>query len=289
LRTLVVWWVTCLLWSSVWLFIKLGLRDLPPLGFAATRLVVALAILLPVLGLRGTRLPGARRDWGVLAVAGTLILGVNYALLFWGARFIPSGLTAVLQSSTPVFGLVFGHLLLEDERFTLAKGIGLAIGMAGVALISVDQLHVAGLRAVIGCVAVAAAAAAVALGYVFVKRQGTHLEPEVVTAVQMMVGAALLLPASLIHDGNPIAFRWTPMAIGCLLYLAVAGSILATWLNYWLLKRISATAVLSMALVEPVIAVLLGAAFLHERLTAAAGGGALLVLASVSTVLSRRG
>jgi drug/metabolite transporter (DMT)-like permease len=288
LRTLILWWVTCLIWSSVWLFIKLGLRDLPPLAFAATRLVIALAILLPILRLRGTHLPRHARDWMVLTIAGVLILGVNYALLFWGAQFIPSGLTAVLQSSTPIFGLLFGHFLLADERFTFAKVIGLAVGMAGVALISTDQLHVSGTHAVYGCVTVTAAAASVAFGYVFVKRQGTHLAPEVVTAVQMMVGAALLVPATLIHDGTPLALTWTPLAIACLVYLAVAGSILATWLNYWLLKRLSATAVLSMALVEPVIAVLLGALFLHERLTVAAGAGAVLVLASVSVVLSRR-
>ena len=286
LRTLIVWWVTCLIWSSVWLFIKLGLRDLPPLGFAAVRLVVALTVLLPLLLLRGTPLPRRTRDWGVLALTGTLILGVNYALLFWGAQFIPSGLTAVLQSATPVFGLAFGHFLLEDERFTLATLLGICIGIAGVTLISADQLHVAGSHAVYGCVAVTTGAACVAFGYVFVKSRGGHLRAEVVTATQMLAGAALLVPAALIHDGNPFAFQWTPLAIACLLYLALAGSILATWLNYWLLKRMSATGVLSMALVEPLIAVLLGAAFLHERITSAAGAGAVLVLASISIVLS---
>src|SRR3954452_6057984 len=117
--TLVVWWVTCLIWSSVWLFIKIGLRDLPPITFAALRLVIAVAVLLPILAWRRVRLPRDARDWYVLAVAGLLLLGVNYALLFWGAQFIPSGLSAVLQAVTPAFALVFGHLLLDDEPFTL--------------------------------------------------------------------------------------------------------------------------------------------------------------------------
>ena len=67
----------------------------------------------------------------------------------------------------------------------------------------------------------------------------------------------------------------------CLLYLALAGSVAATWLNYWLLERMSATALLSMALVEPLIAVLLGAALLHERVTPGAAAGGVLVLCSI--------
>ena len=78
-------------------------------------------------------------------------------------------------------------------------------------------------------------------------------------------------PHAGVRDGagrNPLNLHWTPLAIGCLLYLALAGSV-GTWLNYWLLERMSATALLSMALVEPLIAVLLGAALLHERVTPA--------------------
>ena len=81
-------------------------------------------------------LPRRARDWYVIAVAGLLLLGVNYALLFWGAQFIPSGLTAVLQAVTPAFALVFGHFLLDDEPFTFKALGAIAIGVAGVALIS---------------------------------------------------------------------------------------------------------------------------------------------------------
>jgi putative membrane protein PagO len=62
LKTLSLWWVTCLIWSSVWLFIKLGLRDLPPISFAAIRLVVAIAIFLPILLVRRVPLPRRARD-----------------------------------------------------------------------------------------------------------------------------------------------------------------------------------------------------------------------------------
>jgi drug/metabolite transporter (DMT)-like permease len=279
--TLLVWWITCLIWSSVWLFIKLGLRDLPPVTFAALRLVVALAVLLPILAWRRVALPREARDWYVLAVAGLLLLGVNYALLFWGAQFIPSGLTAVLQSITPGFALVFGHVLLDDEPFTIRALGAIAVGVGGVALISRDQLHLAGRQALLGCIAVTAASAFVALAYVFVKRHRRALRPAVLSAGQMLCAAGPMLIAATLREGSPVRIHWTPQAVGCLLYLALAGSIGGTWLNYWLLERMSATALLSMSLVEPLIAVLLGWAFLHETLSTATAGGGLLVLCSI--------
>jgi len=82
---------------------------------------------------------------------------------------------------------------------------------------------------------------------------------------------------------DPASDRYSRQAAAaaCLLYLSLAGSIGGTWLNYWLLERMSATALLSMGLVEPFIALLLGWAFLRETLTPAAAGGGALVLCSI--------
>jgi drug/metabolite transporter (DMT)-like permease len=271
-----------LIWSSVWLFIKLGLRDLPPVSFAAIRLVVALAVFVPILLIRRVPLPRRAADWYVIAVAGVLLLGVNYALLFWGAQFIPSGLTALLGAATPLFALVLGHFMMDDEPFTLKAFGAIAIGIAGVAIISWDQLHVSGRQALLGCAAVTASSACVAFAYVFVKAQGRRgLRPEVLSCGQMLCAVGPMLLFAALREGSPLALNWTPVAIGCLLYLSLAGSVLGTWLNYWLLERMSATALLSMGLIEPLIAVLLGAAFLHERVTLAAAAGGVLVLCSI--------
>jgi drug/metabolite transporter (DMT)-like permease len=279
--TLFIWWLTCLIWSGVWLFIKIGLRDLPPITFAAFRLVIALAVLLPLLWWRRTRLPGDARDWYAIAIAGLLLLGVNYALLFWGAQHIPSGLGAVLGATCPAFALVFGHFLLPDEPFTVQGLAAIAIGVAGVALISGDQLHVAGRLALLGCAAATASSMCVAFAYVFVKRQRRTLKPEVLSTGQMLCAVGPMLAAGMLREGNPLDLQWTPLAILCLLYLSLAGSVGGMWLNYWLLERMSATAVLSMGLVEPLIAVLLGWAFLGETLTRSTAGGGALILCSI--------
>jgi len=280
--TFVIWWVTCLVWSSVFLFIKLGLRDLPPVTFAAARLAVASLVFVPILLVRRVPLPRGAQDWRVIAVAGLLLLGVNYALLFWGAQFIPSGLTAVLSAVAPAFALVFGHFMLRDEPFTWRALGAITIGIAGVAVLSADQLRIAGRQAVLGCAAVTAGAACVAFAYVYVKaHRPRHLRPEVVSCGQMLCAVGPMLAFAAVREGNPLDMRWTPIAIGSLLYLALAGSIAAGWLNYWLLERMSATTLLSMGLVEPLIAVLLGAAFLDERVTLRAALGGALVLCSI--------
>jgi len=97
----------------------------------------------------------------------------------------------------------------------------------------------------------------------------------------MLCAAGPMLVAAALREGNPVLLPWTPLALGCLLYLAIAGSVGGTWLNYWLLERMSATALLSMSLVEPLIAVLLGWAFLRESLSIEAAGGGFLVLCSI--------
>src|SRR5918996_6529400 len=139
-----VWILTCLIWSTVWLFLKLGVRDVPPVSFAAMRLIIAILVMVPLTLALRTPLPKHRREWGVIGGTGVILLGFNYALLNWGTRFISSGLTAVLQSITPAFALVFAHLMLPDEKMTVRKLLGLALGAAGVAVIFWDQLHFGG-------------------------------------------------------------------------------------------------------------------------------------------------
>jgi drug/metabolite transporter (DMT)-like permease len=283
---LVVWWITCLIWSSVWLCIKIGVNDVPPATFAAARLVIALLVLVPILALRRQALPRDPRDWALIGATGFLLLGLNYAFLYWGAQYVTSGLSAVLQAATPAFALMFAHLLSADERFTPWQVAGLLLGVVGVGIVFADQLSVTGRTALGGSIAVTASALCVALGYVIVKKHGANLRPSELTTGQMIVGLAALLVVVLAIEGNPLAVRWTTPALVSVVYLALAGSVTAFWLNYWLLKRIGATRLLLMSLVEPPIAVLLGAVVLDEPLPAGLLLGGACILASTWLVLA---
>lgn len=275
----------CLIWSSVWLFIKLGVSDVPPLGFAGMRLLIAVAILLPFTLFRHKSLPKRRSDIVLMAVTGVLLLSVNYGLVYWGTQFISSGLTAVLQASTPLFGLLFAHVWLPRERVSIAKVVGMVLGIGGIGLVFLNQIELAGTMAFLGSFAVVIAAACVAVAYVIVKAKQESMDPTILITGQTIFGLIPLMCFSLIIEGSPLAFNWTSTAIASLIYLAVAGSVAAFWLNYWLLARMDVTKVMVMGIAETLIASLLGVVVLDESYTILTFAGAVCVIFGLWLVL----
>src|SRR4029453_6899676 len=112
---LIVWLILSVIWGTTWLFIKVGLRDLPPLSFAGIRFVIAALVLIVIVGVKRLPVPRKASDWAFIALTGFLSFTVNYGLLFWGEQHISSGLAAVLQATIPLFGLAIAHLLLPTE------------------------------------------------------------------------------------------------------------------------------------------------------------------------------
>ena len=280
-RVASVWIITCLIWSTVWLFIKIGVTDVPPVSFAAMRLIIAILVMVPITLAARTPLPGKPAEWKLIAGTGVLLLGINYALLNWGLQFVSSGVTAVLQAMTPAFALIFAHYLLPDEPITIRKLSGLALGVLGIGVIFWDQLRFGDARAFLGAMAVTGGAVCVAFAYVLVRRGGTHLSPGILTTGQMIAAFVPLMTYALLVEGNPFQITWTWRALQSAVYLALAGSVLAAWLNYWLLSRVGAVNLLIMGLVEPVIAIMLGVWILGESMNPRAIGGGAVILASV--------
>ena len=283
-RVVLVWWVACLLWSAGWLFLKVGLRDLPPLTFAATRLALAFVVLAAIVTWRDDWRALRRDDLPAIVASGVLLLGVNYALTFWGAQHLPSAITSVLQATSPVFGFLIGTAI-GAERFSWARALALPAGVIGVALIARAQfeggLSMAGSGAVLGGALCAAAA------YAIVKRRALHLPPAAMVAAQTLCAVVPLALAAFALEGSPTNARWSAQAIGALLYLSIASSVVAFWLNYWLLKRVTATTVLAMGLVQPLIAAALGALILGERFGTTAALGGIGILISAAVILRR--
>ncbi len=279
MKARLVWLVLCGIWGSTWLFIKLGLEDLPPFTFAAIRFIIAVAIVFSIIRIRGLALPRARADWILLAVTGILSFGFNYGLVFWGEQYITSGLAALLQATTPAFGLVFAHYNLPGERLSWPKIGGVVLGVFGVAVVFSNQLAVAGRQALAGCVALMLSSIFVAYSNVLVKKHGKNLNPAIMTAGQMLFGLLLLLVASITLEGNPLRYHWTPMAVIALLYLAVVGSVIAFLLYYWLILNMDVTKSMLIALVTPVVAVILGMIVLNEEFGwRTLAGGAMIIL-----------
>lgn len=278
----------CAIWGSTWAFIKIGLRDLPPITFAGIRFIIAVSVLLVIAYLRRARLPRTNAEWRVIAITGILQFTLNYGLIFWGEKYISSGLAALLQATIPLFGLLIAHRLLPEEPLTITKLCGIVLGLAGVAVIFSDQLRLGDIWSVWGSAAIILGALAAAYSNVLVKAEGAKFDLSVLVAGQMLCGLVPLLIFSLIKEGNPLALRWTPAAIFSIVYLALVGSVAAFMLYYWLVRHMDVTNTQLIALVTPVVAVLLGVMFLDEALTWRIALGGLGIFMGIGLIILRR-
>jgi len=283
-----VWLILSGIWGSTWLFIKLGLEDLPPLSFAGIRFLIAFTVLAAVVAVRRLPLPRKRSDWGIIAITGFLSFTLNYGLLFWGEQHVSSGLASVLQATIPLFGLVMAHQFLPAERMTAAKVFGVLLGLAGVAVIFSNQMSVESSRALWGSAAIVLGAFAVSLSNVIIKARGGHFEPAVLAAGQMIFGLIPLLVVGFLMEGTPLNFRWTKLAVISLFYLALVGSSLAFMLFYWLVRHMAVTNTMLISLVTPVIAVLLGMGTIGERVTVRMVVGGAGILMGIGMIVFRR-
>lgn len=288
MRARIVWLILCGIWGSTWLFIKIGLRDLPPFTFAGLRFVLASAILGSLILIRRARWPRTRSEWYLIAVSGLLQFTLNYGLVFWGEQYISSGLAAVLQSTFPLFGLVIAHFYLPSERMTTLKVVGVLLGVFGVAVIFSDQLTIAGSMALLGSIALVLSAVFGSYSNVLVKAYGGKIDPQILAASQMVFGFVPLLAAGFATEGNPLRFNWTVSALLALMYLVIVGSVIAFALYYWLLRNMDVTNTMLIALVTPVVAVILGMLVLHEQLNWRLVAGTACIILGLGLMVWRR-
>ena len=281
------WLTLCIVWSSTWLAIKVGLRDLPPISFVAIRFLIAIIVLTAVSAGRVRLLPLHRADYIALAFTGILMFAINYTLLFWGELHVSSGLAAVLQATIPIFGMIFAHWMLPDEPLRLQKLMGALLALAGVALICARLLTFSGLLAFWGGVGISLGGAGAAFSNVVLKKRAIQIAPAMLAAWQMIFGTVPLLFLGFIVDGDPARFNWTMMSIFCLLYLAVIGSALTFLLLYWLLPRMSVTNLQTISLITPPGAVMLGWSIGGETFPPWSLFGAAFVLLGVWTIFRR--
>ncbi len=286
---IIVWLILCLIWGTTWFFIKIGLDEhLPPMTFAAARFALAILILAFIIYFQKIPLPQTKREWKLMALTGVLQFSINYSLVFWSEQYISSGLAAVLQAMITVFGLVLAWIHLPGEKITGLKIAAVLMGMAGVATIFIEQLHVNSVMAFAGCVAIVVGAYAAAQASILVKAKGANLHPASMLFAQMLFGILPIIIYALLREGNPLSFNWSGKAIFSVFYLTIPGTIAAFWLYYWLLSKVESTIAMTISLVTPLIAVVVGATFLGEKLPPQTIFGGILILAGIGLIIFRK-
>lgn len=253
------------LWGGSFLFVEVALAGLAPFSVVLARVgLAALALQLAVLVV-GRRMPVSLAAWRPFFVMGALNNLLPFCLIVWAQTRITGGLASILNATTPLFTVLLGHRLTRDEPMTARRLAGVALGFLGVAvLLGADLLAGLGDDA-LAQLAVLGAAVSYALAGLFGRR--FRAQPAIVTAAgQVSATTAMLLPIALLHDRlwtlpMPGAATW-----GALLGLALFSTALAYVVYFRLLATAGAVNLLLVTFLIPVSALLLGAAFLGERL-----------------------
>lgn len=282
------WAALAVIWGTTWMAIGVGLATIPPVTFAGTRFVIAALALGVVILLRQTRLPRNATDWKLILSTGVQIFFVGYALQFWGMQFVPSGLTAVIFALVPLLTMFIAHFRLGDERLSAKKVLGSLVAIFGVALISGEQLRADSNMAGWGILAFVVASTIYANAQVTLKAAADRVDPSVMATFQMLTGGLMLLVLGAATEGSPEISAWSVEGWAAVLYLAIVGSAIAFFLFYWIMERMEVTKLMSVLLVNPVIAVILGWVVLKETLGTGEIVGSVLTLAGLGVVLGEK-
>ena len=267
---------TCgLIWGSTFLIIDIGNDSLPPVWAATLRLILAALLLGIWARIRGAPFPRGRALWAAVG-HGVCQFGINFPLLYWAERRVPSGVAAVMYATGPLSSALMARAF-GLEPLTPGKLVGAVTALGGVIVLFSTGLD--GRVAPIGLLALLVAATSSGLGVVLLKR-GPRQSPIAANALGCVVGAAMALAVNIaLGEAHPLPLTFA--AAAPLLYLTVAGSlgafVLMSWLiNHWPVSRTS-----YVSIIVPVLALALGAAVRGQQVGPAALGGCALILAGL--------
>jgi drug/metabolite transporter (DMT)-like permease len=290
-KVLLAFAIIYFVWGSTFLAIRVGVREVPPFLLAGIRFLIAGAVLYIWMRARGTPPPSAR-EWGAASFLALLIFVFDYGLLFWAERRVPSGITAVMMATIPVFMAIGEITFLRTQRLTLRLGTALLLGMAGVAVL-VGHSKSLGDAAVdtTGACALIFAAISWSIAASLSRRLPSPAAKAMSSGAQMLAGGVMLMIAAALL-GEFRGFHLRAVSRGAwiaLAYLIVAGSIVGFTAYVWLIHHESPTKVGTYAYVNPVVAVLVGYFLGGEAIGPRTIVGTLLVLVSVVVITTTPG
>lgn len=275
------------LWSSGFVVAKFGLPYAPPLTFILLRCALVVAVLIPWVVL--ARLAWPKGSMLHLAVAG-LLLQAGYLGGVWCAIEIgmPAGLSALIVGMQPILTAAAAPLIGETVR--RRQWYGLALGLAGVALVVYSKLDLAGLTplAIGYCLF---ALLSITAGTMYQRRFCPRFDLRTGTAIQFGATVAVMLPLAIwFEDLDPAfsAVKWTPQFVGALLWSVFALSIGAIFLLFKLIRRSDATSVTSLMYLTPPTTAVMAYFVFGESLGIAGVVGMLVAVAGVALVVKKQ-
>ena len=285
-KVLLAFAIIYFVWGSTFLAIRVGVREVPPFLLAGIRFLVAGVVLYGWMRARGTPSPTAR-EWRAASLLAFLIFVLDYGLLFWAEKRVPSGVAAVMMATIPAFMTISEILILRTQRLTARLAIALLVGLGGVAvLVSHTMSFGEAPIDTAGACALVVAAISWSVAAALTRRLPLPAAKVMSSGSQMLAGGVLLtVAAALLGEFRGFHVQAVSReAWLALLYLIIAGSIVGFTAYVWLIHHESPTKVGTYAYVNPVVAVLVGHFLGGETIGARTACGTLLVLVSVIVI-----
>ena len=276
-------------WGSAYLAMRVGLRTLPPLVLAGTRLVLAGLLMTGWAWLRGSRCQW--RELRTVAAAAMLLFLGGHGFLYWGQARVSSGMAAVLFASVPLWIVLLEGLSSSGIRLGWRALTGLVLGMLGVVmLVGPQSLLGAGRVDLAGAAAIGVASLSWAVGSIYCTRARLPQSAALAGGLEMLTGGVMLLIVSP-ATGEWRGFHWAQVAPGAwwaVAYLVLLASMVAFSCYLWLLRNVSAARVSTYAYINPLVAVGLGWALLGEPITWRILGAMVMLLSAVVLIVAQQ-
>jgi drug/metabolite transporter (DMT)-like permease len=289
-RILVSFCCVYVFWGATFLAMRVGVEVLPPFVLASARYLIAAPLLLGLTALLRLKMWPTRQEMGRLALIGALMLGCGNTSVIWAEQYISSGLAALLVASIPLYAALIEVVIPGGEGLPVRGWIGIFLGFAGMVFLLWPGL-VGGLHGDSREIIVAAVTLAGALCWtvasVISRRSTIHINGVAAAGWQMVFGGLVNLGLVVVSGGYHGA-KWGMQAWGSVFYLVVFGSLITYTAYIYLLDNVAVSKVATYAYVNPVIAVILGTIFLHERFVAVEYVGMGGILLAVFLVTSSK-
>ncbi len=259
------------LWGPSFLFIKIAVKDFPPMTLVAIRLSTAAIVLYSILRVNGKNLPATWDFWKKFLIMGFFANALPFTLFSFGEQFADSGAASILNATTPIFTVIFAHFFVADERFTLSRLGGVLVGFVGILFIFYPAFQsllrgegLTGGKDTIGLLAFILASSSYGISLVYARLNLRGFPPLVGPTAQLIAAAVLIIPLALLVE-KP--FHLTPSlpALSSLLALGFFGTAAAYFVYYKLIDSAGATFISLVTYLLPPIGVLLGVIFLAEK------------------------
>jgi drug/metabolite transporter (DMT)-like permease len=276
-------------WGSSYLFIKIGVDNgLQPFTLIMFRLLIGFILLATVVAFAREPLPRDPRQYGHLAVMGTINIAIPFALITFAEQTVDSSLAAVINGAVPLFVIVIAAIFLAGETITVNRLAGLAVGFVGVALIVGLDVTDLSSSSAIGELALIGATISYAFGAVYARAHVHGLRPMIPALFQVFFGLVVTAVLAFVFE-HPLAAVPAPDAIVAVVWLGLLGSGLAYLAFFRTLQRWGATRTSLVAYLLPVYGIALGALVRAEPIAPTTLIGTVLIIAGIALVNARVG